>query len=71
MKDYRDRPWLARKYVDAKLWFAKFQRQTHGLGIILIIFIVIIMASFIIPFFDPVNQTEHLQVCTKGCLWNA
>jgi len=73
----KDKNSFQRARINIRLWFLKFNRQTHGMGIIFIMLVIIIIIvqamSYIIP--TPVSQEmqnlQKLAVCMKHhtCTW--
>lgn len=75
----RDKNFIQRARINFMLWFMKFQRQTHGLGMLFLLFMVIILGSSIISLITTLldNDRHNLEdfekrvICMKhgSCIW--
>jgi hypothetical protein len=73
-KDWKDRHFLERAWIDLKLIFAKYNRQTHGILPVLLMLMaatLIINLIFLWQFIQAAEQVGQtiMPSCMKGCVY--
>lgn len=71
----RDKTRIQRARINFSLWLAKFQTKTHGMGIIILLFMAIFLAiSIYNVFISAIEHEEKLKIIRdaecftqKGC----